>query len=198
MNSFAPATHAYTIDGRPVPSVTQVLRDLIPGWSASDWHMQRGQAVHACAALIAQGKEFEHDPAIDGQVRALRRFFAEVKPVVCAVEQHVYSRPYQYGGTFDLLTRYPVGQQGLMLVDFKATLCPSVPYQLAAYALAHSDPRLPIAINIGCGVEIHDDGTYKMSETYDLRRYKQGWLSLLTAYNIRRQCGIKTTQEEEQ
>jgi len=193
MNSFDPATHAYTIDGRPVPSVTQVLRDLIPGWSASDWHMQRGQAVHACAALIAQGKEFEHDPAIDGQVRALRRFFAEVKPPVIVVENAVYSLAYQYAGRFDLLS---VVKGVNCVIDFKSTLTPSVPYQCAAYSIAWGESAGTSEPGAGLGVQIHDDGTYKLSEVYSLRRYKQGWLSLLTAYNIRRQCGIKTTNEE--
>jgi hypothetical protein len=34
-----------------------------------------------------------------------------------------------------------------------------------------------------------------MSPVYDLRHFRQGWLSLLTAYNIRRQAGIKEGEE---
>ena len=189
---FDPAAHAYTINGRPVPSVTQVLADLLPCWRASDWHMERGRAVHACAALIARGVEFTADEQIAGQVAALRRFVVEVKPLVLAVECPVFSERYQYAGTFDLLTRRP-GKLPLMLVDYKSALTPVVPYQLAAYAAAYVGE---VCIGYGMGVEIHDDGTYKLSEVYDLRRYAQSWLALLTSYGVRRKCGIGEAKEE--
>ena len=193
MNEFDPIKHEYKISGRPVPSVTRVLGDLIPCYHASEWHMERGRAVHACAAMIAKGIEFEHDPQIDGQVRAVRKFFAEVKPVVCEVEKSVYSHRNMYAGTLDLLTRVP-GGVSLMVLDWKASLALSVPYQLAAYALAFEDEGHR-AINLGVGVEIHEDGTYRMSDVYNLRRYKAGFLALLGAWNIRRECKIKEVTE---
>ncbi len=199
MNTFDAATHSYTIDGRKVPSVTQVLNDLIPGFKAGEWYLNRGQAVHACAALIAQGVAFDHDPAIDGQVRAVRRFFAEVKPTVIAVEKQVYSARYQYAGTLDLLIHTDIGG---CLIDWKSTLGPSVGYQLAAYSQALTETKSAAGTNAcvaprtGYGVEIHEDGTYKMSAGYDLRHFRQGWLSLLTVYNIRRKAGIKEGDAE--
>ena len=133
--TFDPIAHAYTLDGRPVPSVTQVLADVVPGWRASDWCLQRGRAVHACAAMIARGHEFTNDPQIDGQVAACRRFFAEIRPTVALVETPVASDLYRYAGTLDLLVEWP-GNRGLVLVDFKSTLTPAVPYQLAGYCEA--------------------------------------------------------------
>ena len=186
MNIFCAANHKYSINGRTVPSVTQVLGDLIPGWSASDFYLGRGRAVHQCAALIAHGKQFSYDPQIEGQVKALRRFFSEVKPVVIESEFQVYSARHQYGGTLDLLMD---GRQNV-IADFKSTLTSTVPYQLAAYALAQNEMGLPI-VNRGYGVEIRENGTYKMSEVYDLRKYQQDWLNLLGSYNVRRKCGIK-------
>ena len=186
-NTFEAATHSYTIDGRKVPSVTQVLNDLIPGFKAGEWYLNRGQAVHACAALIAQGVAFDHDPAIDGQVRAMRRFFAEVKPTVIAVEKQVYSARYQYAGTLDLLADIN-GKR--LVIDFKASESAALPYQLAAYSIAESTyPK-------GCGVIINEDGSYKMTKVFDLRLFQQGFLALLTAYNIRRQAGIKEGEAE--
>lgn len=187
--SFNEATHTYEINGTPVPSVTRVLGDLIPCYSASDWHMERGRAVHACAAMIAKGYQFEHDPQIDGQVKALKRFFAEVKPVVHCVELPVFSIRHMYAGTFDICVTLR-GKTSRMIMDWKSTIAPSLPYQLAGYAIAHEeDGGDPVAT--GAGVEIHDDGTYQMSEAYNLHRYKAGFLALLGAYNIRRECGIK-------
>ena len=188
MRTFDESTHTYRIDGRKVPSVTQVLGDLIPGWKASEWYLNRGQAVHACAAMIARGIEFEHDPQIDGQVRACRKFFAEVKPVVHNVETAMYSEKYQYAGTYDLFGEL---DGRLIVFDWKASISPALPYQLAAYALESN------VVNYGCGVVLKETGEYSMTEIYDLRRYKQGWLSLLGAYNIRRKCGIKEEGKEE-
>ncbi len=188
-NTFDAATHTYAIDGRKVPSVTQVLNDLIPGWKASEWYLNRGQAVHACAALIAQGVAFDHDLAIDGQVRAVRRFFAEVQPVVLAVEKQVYSARYQYAGTLDLLADI---NGKWLVIDYKASASAALQYQLAAYSIALPPEQLK---RYGCGVIINEDGSYKMTRVYDLRLYQQGFLALLTAYNIRRGAGIKEGEE---
>ena len=68
--TFNDATHEYRIGGRFVPSVTQVLGDLLPCFQAGEWYLERGRAVHACAAMIAKGIAFDHDEQIDGQVMA--------------------------------------------------------------------------------------------------------------------------------
>jgi hypothetical protein len=187
---FDAEAHEYFIDDRRVVNVTSVLNDLLPGYRASVFFLGRGQAVHAAAALVARGKLFEFDARIGGQVEAARRFFKEVKPEVIAVEQQVYSERYQYAGTLDLLCAI----DGIPLVgDYKASLTPSTIYQCAAYALALEAGRQKI--NHGIGIELHADGTYKMSEMWDLKRPKQEWLSLLTTFNIRARLG-HTDKEE--
>ena len=185
MTSFDATSHTYTINGRLVPSVTQVLGDLLPGWQASEWHMQRGTAVHACAAMIAQGKAFDHDPAIAGQVAAIRKFFSEVKPQVLEVEKRLFAEGYGYAGTCDMVA---VFKKAAVVVDWKATVTAAAQYQVAAYALAMN-------LDYGCAVEIREDGTYHMTPIWELRRYKQKWLALLSAYNIRRECGIKQGEQ---
>ena len=187
--SFDPVKHEYRIGGRVVPSVTQVLRDLIPGWSASEWYLNRGTAVHACAAMIADGVVFENDPQIDGQVAACRKWFADVKPEVVAVERQVYSDAYQYAGTLDLQAN--IGGMDV-LIDWKGSLTPATKHQLAAYSMCIHDEQ----VKKGMGVELRDDGTYKCSELYDLTKAGREWLALLSAYRIRRACGVKETEEE--
>lgn len=186
--TFDPETHEYRINGHRVPGVTQVLSDLLPGYRASDWYLQRGRAVHACAAMVARGIAFEHDPRIAGQVEAVRKFFREIKPMVLGVEHQVYSTRYLYGGTLDLLMEH---KGGLKVVDFKAQITPATIYQCAAYALA-----LPGKVRYGVGIELHADGTYKMSEVWDLTRPKQEWLALLTTYRIRERLGCLNKEEE--
>jgi hypothetical protein len=191
MNTFDPIKHQYFINGRPVPGVTSVLRDLIPGWSASDWYLERGRIVHQCAAGIACGKRYDTGSQIDGQVAAITRFYAEVKPAVLDVEMPVYSMAHQYAGTLDLLT-YKPGTDALMVLDFKSSLTLSVAYQTAAYAIAHPGRK---DIRWGCGVGIRENGSYQMGEIYDLRKYQQDWLNLLGSYNVRRKCGIKEMED---
>ena len=194
MNSFDPVSHTYVVDDRPAPGVTGILGDLIPGWKADPWYLDRGTQVHAAAAYIAMGRDFDYAPEIEGQVQAGRRFFTEVKPPVLAVELQVYSSAYCYGGTLDLFS-FIKGEQ--CVVDYKSALTPAVPYQVAAYAIAYAETMRCAQPKYGLGVALRDDGTYRMSEVYDLKRYKQGWLALLTTYGIRRRCNIKTEEGDQ-
>jgi len=187
--TFDPEKHEYRINGRRVAGVTQVLSDLIPGFRASDWYLQRGRAVHACAAMVARGVAFEHDPRISGQVEAARKFFREIQPEVVEIEQPVYSTRYLYAGTPDLLCKI---NHYLVVADHKAALTKATIYQCAAYALAH-----PKDIQHGVGVELREDGNYRMSELWDLKRPMQEWLALLTTYRIRERLGCLSKEEEE-
>lgn len=182
--TFDPKKHEYRIRGRLVPSVTQVLSDLVPGWKASDFFLGKGRAVHAAAAMVARGITFEHDARITGQVAALRKFFLEVKPEILSVETQVYSPVYLYGGTYDLIAEV---NSKRMIFDYKSALTNTIPIQLAAYALALPKPNAP---SLGIGVELRGDGTYMLSETYQLKRYQQEFLALLGAYKIRQRFGL--------
>lgn len=186
MNTFCAANHKYSINGRDVPGVTSILRDLIPGWSASDWYLERGRIVHQCAAGIARGKRYDTGSQIDGQVAALCRFFAEVKPVIKDIERQVYSERYQYGGTLDGIFGMPKGNA---VIDWKSSIDGRAVWQLAAYASAYEEMGNK-KIDLGYAVQISDDGKYRMSEPYDLRIPKREWLSLLAVFNIRKRLKI--------
>lgn len=191
---FDADTHAYFIGRHRVPSVTQVLRDILPGWMASEFFLGRGQAVHACAAMVARGIAFEHDPRIAGQVEAAKKFYREVQPEIIAIEEQVYSHRYQYAGTLDLMCRMGVGRDRLTIVDFKASLTDTIPFQCAAYALARIEcegsAQEWITRWSGVGVELREDGTYRMSERVALKSYARDWLHLLGAYNVRAKLGL--------
>lgn len=190
--SFDHASHEYRLSGVRVPSVTQVLGDIVPGWHADPWYLERGTAVHACAAMVARGEDFDFDPQIAGQVKAIRRFFKEVRPVVFAVEKMVWSCKYLYAGTLDLSAT--IGSR-FLLVDWKASIGPAVRWQLAAYAVAYREcsenKNIP---RHGCGVQINEDGTYQIGEVYDLKRLEGEWLAMRTVYGIREK--LKLTKEE--
>ena len=173
--------------GQGIPSVTEIIGELLPQWQADEWYLERGTAVHACCALIAQGKSFTNDPAIDGQVKAARTWFRDFKPVVLEWESRYTSERYQYGGTMDLVCKLK-GQR--VIVDFKASLTETVPYQLGGYAELVGD------VNLGLGVELKETGEYKVSGFYGLRTYRRAFLALRTVYGIRAELGMLTKEEE--
>lgn len=175
----------YTIDGRPVPSVTEIIREIIPGWMPDEWYLDRGTAVHACAALIAKGKDFDADPQIAGYVAATRKWFADMKPEVIAVELKVESAAFQYCGRLDLLAS--IGGKRVV-VDWKSGPVNTTWLQLAGYSAAL--PRELTPTNYGMEVVLHDDGTYKASPLLDLKRARNEFLAMRTVYGIKQRLGL--------
>ena len=73
---FSEADHTYKLNARPVPSVTQIIKETVGTcWQTSEWYLMRGKAIHACAAFIAEGKEFKFDERLSGYVAAIKKFF---------------------------------------------------------------------------------------------------------------------------
>ena len=192
MLAFDAATHTYRWGQQIIPSVTQILADLIPyPVSVAQWYLDRGRAVHACAALLAQGKTFKHDPAIDGQVAALNRFYREVRPEIIAVEQMHIHPARIYAGTCDLWTR--IGTR-LCIVDFKASSdIERTTLQMGGYS---AFPRAPAH---GVEVEVRDDGTYSMSPIINLRGGpRASFLAMASVWHVRERMGYHKTKGEMQ
>lgn len=160
--AFDEAIHAYRLDGRPVPSVTQVLRhgryivlfeDLFDKaerqeltWVEALSHMQkrwhilemarrRGQDVHALAHFMVEDDLDEEsiDPVYLGYVQSARAYLAANVVKVHRAEFRVFSRRRQYAGTVDLLALHV---DGYLSVDDYKTGDPadvSADIQLAGY-----------------------------------------------------------------
>ena len=183
---FDEETHAYTLNGSKVPSVTTVITDMLgSGYdflspADSEWYMMRGRAIHAYAELIANKKPFAApDERIAGHVSALHKFFA-VASKVHLVEYRVANPVYGYAGTLDLLCEIGGAK---CLVDFKSSLNESrVALQLGAYNMA-----LPKAYqtNKAYGVELNEDGTFKMYRVENLQESAREFIVLLSAYKIK-------------
>ena len=193
--AFNPENHSYLLDGRSVPSVTQIISETAGhGWQAAQWYLDRGKAIHACAAFIAQGKEFKFDPRLAGYVLALQKFFSEVKPEVFGNEVYVASSLYGFAGTLDLYGR--IGTMNF-IIDWKHSIDKKrMPLQLGGYSQAVKE-TFGKEINYGYGVEIHDDGKYKMTEVIKLNIPRNEFLALRTTYRIKERCGTLTTQQKE-
>lgn len=199
MNRFDPDGHRYFIHDREVPSVTGIINEVlqIKYFGATEWHMERGRAIHRCAELIANGKDFDCDEQITGQVAAIREFFRLHKPSIRAVEQQVYSERYMYGGTFDLLCVMNLPVQGhLTLCDYKSSLSGTEPLQLAGYALAIDPKQYGGTPTHGLAIELCDSGIPKIAGPYELKKYVNKFLALRSVYSIKEEMGIISKKEK--
>ena len=180
---FDEASHTYTVGGSKYPSVTQIINDIIPyQYPIADWYLQRGHAVHACAAMIANGVEFDYDGRIAGQVAAIYKFFKEVNPEVLYSEKMVYSKVYRFAGRYDLIAKI---QDRFVFVDYKASIdIERIGLQLGGYSIA----TLPIVTH-GVGVAIKEDGNYSMTKIIDLKNYRREFLAMRAVYGIRDRLG---------
>jgi hypothetical protein len=173
---FDEGTHRYWLDGRPVPSVTQVLApsraDLlaIPS-DILERKRALGVAVHRATELIDLGEELDPDSLDETwlpYIAAWRKFRAEVDFQITHVERKVWHRQMRYAGTLDrfgiLEKRWPT------VIDVKcsAQLHPSYGPQLAAYARGHAhieEPDREMEVRYRrFVVQLKPDGTYRMPE----------------------------------
>ena len=180
--------HVYRLDGDIIDGVTDVLGRIMPGYQASQWYLDRGTAVHACAAMIGRGIEFEHDPQIAGQVQACRLFWREWNPAALAIEERVVSRRHRYAGTMDLLARV---SGKLTMIDYKGSIGPGTGHQCAAYAIAAEESGLAATgqIKHGMAIVLRENGKYSVRE-YDLRPLRAEWLCALVTDRVRRREGV--------
>jgi len=139
MLTFNPETHKYTFDGKPIPSVTTVLKSagMIDfshvSKSALDIACQFGTLIHSLTELYDKG-ELE-ESSIDAQAEPFfngyLNFLDDIKPVFTYIEKMVYSERYWYIGTLD---RIAVVGKDIVIIDIK-TGAPTKSHgpQLAAY-----------------------------------------------------------------
>ena len=193
--------HRYTVNGEIYPFVTGIISETVGhGWGAADWYLQRGRAIHACAKLIADGKQFKSDPRLDGYITALRKFFAELKPCEIKSELPVASVIYRFAGMLDLVAMV---NGKWCIIDYKHSVDKiRIPLQLAAYSIAFNETlnaNLNITyakeINIGYGVQIRENGTYSMTEAINLKIPRYEFLALRTTYRIKDACGNLSKQK---
>ena len=193
---FDPKRHIYKLDGKIIPNVTQIINELIPiQYKPGDWYLQRGSAVHACAALIAKDVDFEFDQRISGQVGAIRKFFREVQPEVLAIEKMLYSEQYRFAGTLDLFIKI---DRKYCLIDYKSSISiDRLGLQLAGYSLAFNEELLKAKVTYGIGIEINETGKYKMTELLDIRKWQREFLALRATYAVRERLGLNKKQEDQ-
>lgn len=181
---FDKATHTYMVDGRRVPSVTQVLAPL------EDYSMVPpdvleaarlfGQHVHEACDLYNRG-ELDWtalDPALVPYVGAWRQFIEDTGAVVIASETRVAHAALGYAGTPDCVLAWGART---VVPDIKSTsVVPrTVGAQTAAYAKAYHSTHGGNAPSRYC-IQLRPDGTYKTHP----RRDPGDWSLFVSALNI--------------
>ena len=181
--TFDPERHAYAYLGRPVPSVTTVMRPLydhvyraVPRDQARE-AMARGTAVHRCVESYERGTGY--DEAYAGYLRAwaaFRRDFGFVAAPT-AIETRLCSRRYGYAGTPDIVF-------GGVVIDVKSSETPSpiTAVQLAGYTqlLEESGHR----IHKRLGLALHPDGTYTAKDYPDQRGDMNTFMACVAIYRF--------------
>ncbi len=137
--------HRYFYRGQRVPGVTEVISDLkLADYSrVSPRHQDLGSVLHACCALIAEGRLdwATVDPAIEPEAREFEAWFDRIcehgrlKPLV--IEGMMYEPDRQFAGQTDLgLAFTEEGDARIIVVDVKRGAADkTVRLQLAGYGL---------------------------------------------------------------
>jgi hypothetical protein len=181
---FDQSTHTYTLNGRRVPSVTQVLKPLedfsrVPR-DVLEAARIFGQHVHAAVDLCNRGELdwLSLDPALVPYVDAWRTFIADTGAVVIASEMRVVHEKLGYAGTGDVVLAW--GKR-IVLPDVKSTAVVPVTVgaQTAAYAKAYHSMVGGKEPDRYC-IQLGADGKYKLHP----RRDPADWSLFLSCLNV--------------
>lgn len=165
---FDPVAHVYTVDGMPVPSVTQLLAPIKPDFSmvppdVLERKRQLGTEVHyACELDDEDDLDEDSVPAaVEPYLAAWRRFKADTGAEVLMNEQRLFHPTLRFAGTLDRVVRVRSGD--VYLIDLKASISMPASYgvQLAGYQLLLDESALTTKL-ARKGLQLRDDGTYKL------------------------------------
>lgn len=172
---FDAEKHEYTVDGRRVPSVTEILNFLTASHYGAinpailSAAAQRGTMVHETLEAIDYGA-FDGLVAyeIQGYVRAYLEFLRDYKPEWYGIESMIYEPVGNYCGTVD---RYGMIDGKECVVDLKTYTSPtkenymSLMGQTCAYAyglLANAKLTQSYRLIKRYGLFLRKDGTYRL------------------------------------
>lgn len=171
MLEFEPVSHTYTLDGKRLPSVTQVLQ-IVGGYEGIPERVmeaarERGDAVHLATEFHDRGVlDAASIPAeIIGYFDAYLRFMDESQFVVTDIEQRVWSAKRGFAGTAD---RFGTMSKTSCVLDIKCTAqhMPAAALQTAAYQFAALE-SFGIVAKARFSLLLKPDGHYSLKEHTD-------------------------------
>lgn len=180
--------HEYRVGGRRLPSVTEVIRAVLPGWEDEQWYLDRGSAVHAACQFVDEGRVAWDD--LDGRIRnqvvAWCQFRQDFPAATIQVELPLYDPTHWFAGKLDrvLWNR----RTGYTVVDIKSSYAPQAVVQVAAYRRLW-ERWASFTVRTGCVVELRDDASYKAHwiERPALERADRVFLGALSVHGFHRE-----------
>ena len=195
--TFDEAAHKYTLAGRVIPSVTQIIGNVFPRqYSPGDYYLQRGSALHKAIQFLAMGRlDFNSvDASYRPKLEAYEKAVAELDINILYSEKRLASHTLLFAGTIDA---YATCCNIPTLIDYKSSIEPTVLLQLSAYwyLLKECGWELPAK---ALALELKDDGNYKC-HWYTKREMQLGWqtfLAALTVHNFMQKHNLTPTTKE--
>lgn len=177
MIEFNAEKHEYRVDGKKVPSVTEILSLLSYDTFAQidkatlEYASKRGTAIHEATEAIDMGCEAEIDGETEPYIRAYLDFIQDYKPSWYGIEDVVANEQLGYAGTID---RHGKMGNTDVILDIKTIGSPSrldytkVCLQTYLYSLCldYENPRL-------FALFLKKDGTYRLFDCLAWWREKQ-------------------------
>ena len=196
MIEFNEEKHIYTVDGKVVPSVTDICSPITADHYGSinsavlEMASRRGTAVHEATELIDLGAMPEDDPEIDGYVNAYLDFLLDYQPRWEYIEWIGHYEDLNYDlnfcGTVDRAGH--VGDE-FWVMDIKTTASPNKANYIAtccqtrAYAMmleTHNTPKRKI-------LYLRKDGSYRLVDCEE----KEAELGLDSYYLFTNLCAVR-------
>jgi hypothetical protein len=188
---FNDERHEYTVDGKVIPSVTQILQDVglidlsaIPA-DRLEAAREFGIAVHSACELSDKGEldESTLDDNLVPYLEAWNKFKKDTHIFLLECERPFFSSTYGFAGTPDR-----IGMISLpTIIDIKSTagLNPITELQTAGYGILYEENKIGQRSYNRMGVLLKPDGTYKVHK-YRNESDKNSFLSCLAVYNLKR------------
>ncbi len=167
--TFDDESHAYALDGRPVPSVTTILSraglinyEFIPK-DKREFYLTRGSYVHYATELLDDGDlDWDSlDPDIEPHVRAYAQFKKDTGFQPEMIEFKSYNDSMWYAGTLD---RVGMLNGKRVIVDFKSGAVGK--WTAIQVCGGYANMKGVGAVSAGYGLELNSEGKYKLSEPW--------------------------------
>jgi hypothetical protein len=187
---FDADAHIYRLDGKRLPSVTQIIGAVIPRkFNPGEWYLQRGRAIHQAIHLLSNDSlDWESvDERIKPRLQAFQKFCTETGLWPDDSEISLCSHALRFAGTIDAMMLNEIGACST-LVDFKSSIEPAVILQLGGYSILWRDAGRP-APKRSCAIELREDGQYRCHwfTGPQINRAEQQFKAVLTTYNFMQQ-----------
>ena len=189
---FDSDNHIYTVDGRRVPSVTDICSPITDEHYGSinsailEMASRRGTAVHEATELMDFGELPEDDPEIEGYINAYLDFLLDYQPKWNYIEWIGYNDELNYCGTIDRAGT--VGNE-FWVMDIKTTASPNRANYIATCCQTRAYAMM-LEAEQSCKRKIlylKKDGSYRIVDCED----KEAELALDSFYLFTKLCQIK-------